>query len=94
MWPAFHGTDGADIERISREFGQLYGSFIRDGNPGEQWPVYTSDEGHDLWFGKDVTARAGLLQDELDAFSEAGVSTVKDLETLVLRNTRAALRKI
>ncbi|CRG92301.1 hypothetical protein PISL3812_09358 [Talaromyces islandicus] len=53
-WPAFEGIDTQVIARLSANFGELYGSFIRRGDVGkpDRWPTFSFDNTNQtvLWF--------------------------------------------
>lgn len=91
QWPAFEGVDRHEIERVSTEVGELYASFIRNGDPGPPWPPFSRENWEILWFGQSVEPRRGLLQSEWEAFQEAGFDTVRSLEEVLVENTRNAL---
>lgn len=89
-WPGYDGADPAELERIAAQFGRLYGAFLRDGDPGPDWPAF--DDGHTiLWFGTEVEPRPGLLDDEWAIFHAAGLKDVAGLEKLLVANVRSDL---
>ena len=91
---AFRSLEGADVDelnRIATEFGSMYGSFIRGQGPGSQWDWYDADHESVLWFGRDVESRPALLRAERIAFGSAGISTVRELEEVLLAQLRRQL---
>ena len=89
-WPGYDGADPAELERMAAQFGRLYGAFLRDGDPGPDWPAF--DDGHTiLWFGTQVEPRPGLLDDEWAIFRAAGLTDVAGLEKLLVANVRSDL---
>ncbi|MCU1682022.1 MAG: putative Phenmedipham hydrolase [Amycolatopsis sp.] len=88
-WPAFDGIDRAELDRVSRAMRDLYGAFIRTGEPGRTWPRYRRDQQAVLWFGREIAARPGLLSAERGVFEDGGVLDVAQLEDVLVRNLRA-----
>jgi len=90
-WPAFEGVDISEVQASSDKFGRLYGAFIRDGEPGPDWPTYDLENQTILNFGREVEPKNHLLADELRAFEATGVESVVELERRLVANTRASL---
>ncbi|OJJ42082.1 hypothetical protein ASPZODRAFT_147787 [Penicilliopsis zonata CBS 506.65] len=91
MWPGFDGVDNDEIARISTNFGQLYGSFIKQGVPGSRWPAFSPERQTVLWVGKEVVAKERLLESEQKGFMEAGITSFAVLQTRILQNTRQVI---
>ena len=73
------------------EFGALYGSFLRTGDPGSRWPRFDAESETVLWFGKTVEAEPHLLTPEREILIKAGITDVATLEQKLAHNTRSAL---
>jgi para-nitrobenzyl esterase len=43
-WPAFDGANREEVRWVSERMGELYGSFIRSGNPGDGWPGFDDEK--------------------------------------------------
>jgi len=92
MWPGYDGTDRAELRRIATQFGTMYGSFIRSGNPGSAWPKFDTENGTIMWLGHTVEPKQHLLlNEEWDSFTRAGIEDVKVLEKRLSTNGRASL---
>ncbi|KAI9824123.1 MAG: hypothetical protein M1819_001078 [Sarea resinae] len=91
MWPTFDGIDREQVARSSAAMGSLMGAFIRNGNPGPEWPAWDAESQTVLWFGTRVEARKQLLKEEFEAWNRLGVATVRDLEARLVRNVRRGL---
>jgi para-nitrobenzyl esterase len=91
-WPTFDGIDRAELARVSREMRDLYGAFIRTGEPGRSWPRYSRGDQTVLWLGHEVAARPGLLSAERGVFRDGGVLDVAGLEDILVRNLRTRQR--
>ena len=87
----YDGVDRTELDRLSRQFADMYGSFIRTGNPGEAWPAFDAASQTVLWLGKEIEPRANLMTREVQAFADAGVDSVSELEARMVRNVRAAI---
>jgi para-nitrobenzyl esterase len=90
-WPTFEGVNGAEVQRVAAQMGQLYSSFIRSGDPGAGWPQFDTENWNVLWFGQSVKPQPGLLKPEWDTFQEVGFGTVGALENALVDNVHAAL---
>lgn len=86
MWPGVDGADRNDLRRVTGEFGSLYGRFIREGNPGGLWPLYTDETQAILWFGEVVEAKEHLLIAEKRIFEVSGFDSVDALEQRLAAN--------
>jgi len=91
MWPGYDGTDRAELRRIATQFGAMYGSFIRSGNPGFAWPKFDMENGTIMWLGHTVEPKKHLFDNEWDAFTHGGVEDMKFLERRLSTNCRASL---
>jgi len=91
MWPGYDGADRSELRRIATEFGSMYGSFIRSGNPGSAWAKFDVENGAIMWLGHAVELKQHLLDKEWDTFSRAGIEAVKVLEKRLSTNSRACL---
>jgi para-nitrobenzyl esterase len=91
MWPGYDGSDRSELRRIATEFGSMYGSFIRSGNPGSSWAKFDVDNGAIIWLGHTVELKPHLLDKEWDTFARAGIEDVKVLEKRLSTNSRASL---
>ena len=91
MWPGYDGADRAELRRIATQFGAMYGSFIRSGNPGSAWRKFDVDSGAILWVGHTVEPKQHLLDKEWDTFTRVGIEDVKVLEERLSNNSRASL---
>lgn len=80
MWPCFDGIDRQNLERVAHAIGKLYGSSIRNGNPGQTWPAFVIKSQTVFWFGENVEAREGLLSSEWEIFNQTGIKDVRQLE--------------
>ncbi|MDR5785321.1 carboxylesterase family protein [Caballeronia sp. LP003] len=94
QWPAFDGADRQEIRRVSKEMGELYAAFIRDGQPGDRWRPYDGQSQSVLWFGKVVESRPNLLTAELDIFRRHAAESVEQLEALLVSNVRRKLDSV
>jgi len=85
-WPAFEGLSPADISATSETFGRYYGAFIRGEPIGQAWPSFDTERESILWLGKEIYAVDHLLTAEIQAFRDGGISTVRELETQLVKN--------
>jgi para-nitrobenzyl esterase len=92
MWPGYDGADRSELRRIATEFGSMYGSFIRSGNPGSAWAKFDVENGAIMWLGHAVELKQNLLDKEWDTVSHAGIEDVKVLEKRLSTNSRASLK--
>lgn len=92
-WPSFDGVEVDAVARTSAAMGELYGSFIRNGDPGAAWPRYDDGNQTILSFGRDVVAVPGMLDTELAAFTAAGPRDVRMLEAILTANLQRALKR-
>ncbi|KAK5045479.1 hypothetical protein LTR84_009097 [Exophiala bonariae] len=94
-WPAFEGFDVELFPPVSASFGSMYGSFIRNGTPGnhEDWPPFEGRFETILSFGTHLEARPGLLQGECKAFKMAGISGFPALHERLLLNVQRGIRE-
>jgi para-nitrobenzyl esterase len=90
-WPAFEGINVDTLKCSASRFGAMYGSFIRTGDPGPNWPCYDERDQTILWFGEDVEARSRVLSDELTAFERCDMADIAVLEDRLVQNVREAL---
>ena len=78
-WPTLQGADSDEVARLAKQFGDLYTSFIRSGDPGERWTPFSASEAG-LWFGKVIETRSGILSEEDHVFrTGGGISNVDAL---------------
>jgi hypothetical protein len=80
LWPGYDGVDWAELRRIATQFGSIYGSFIRSGNPSSAWPKFEVENGAIMWLGHTVEVKRHLLGKESDAFIRGGIEDVQVLE--------------
>ncbi|KAF3400161.1 Para-nitrobenzyl esterase [Penicillium rolfsii] len=90
-WPAWHGLVPDDVRSQSKEFRELYASFIRYGNPGTKWKRFDDSEHAALWFGKHIGTQKDLFQRKEEIFWEAGIHSQNDLEARLTKSLRDAL---
>jgi len=90
-WPGYDGADRAELRRIAAQFGTMYGSFIRSGNPGSAWPRFDAESGAIMWLGHTVESKQHLLDKEWNTFVRAGIENVELLEKRLSLNCRASL---
>ena len=91
LWPGYDGADRAELRRIATQFGAMYGSFIRSGNPASAWPKFDVENGAVMWLGHSVELKQHLLDKEWDTFTRAGIEDVNVLEKRLSTNSRASL---
>jgi para-nitrobenzyl esterase len=91
LWPGYDGADRGELRRIATQFGSMYGSFIRSGNPGSTWRTFDAENGAIMWLGHTVELKQHLLDKEWDTFARAGVEDIKGLEKRLSTNSRASL---
>lgn len=90
-WPTLAGADFNAVAAISQDFGGLYASFIRTGNPGPRWKPF-GEQQNVFWFGESVQTRENLLTAERAVFEHVGgIESVQSLEQLLVRNVREEL---
>lgn len=90
-WPAFEGIDRARLAGVARTFGDLYGSFVRTGDPGTAWRRFTPDQHEILWLGESVETRHKSLDDEWSVFTSTAARDVDALERILTANMRSAI---
>jgi hypothetical protein len=93
LWPALEGIDAENAQRVAREFGALYGRFIRTGEPGADWPGFDPNDPQILWFGQRIELRRGVFDAELAAYETIGQSGLGELDVRLAQSTRAALQR-
>jgi para-nitrobenzyl esterase len=91
QWPAFEGIDRARLACVARTFADLYGNFMRTGDPGAAWDRFTADQHEILWLGETVETRRRSLDDEWAAFTSTAVRDVDALEKILTANARSAI---
>lgn len=91
QWPAFEGIDRARLAYVARTFGDLYGNFMRTGDPGAAWDRFSADQHEILWLGETVETRRRSLDDEWATFTSTAVRDVDALEKILTANARSAI---
>jgi para-nitrobenzyl esterase len=91
QWPSFDGIDRARLGNVARTFGDLYGGFVRSGDPGVTWAPFTASNHDILWLGEVVETRQKLLDDEWAIFSSTSMGDVDALEEALTNNLRTAI---
>ena len=92
-WPAWRGLAPDDVKYQSQEFRQLYGNFIRHGNPGAKWKWFDNTENAALWFGKHLESRDNIFQRKEEIFRENRILSQNDLEARLSKSLHDALRQ-
>jgi len=82
--PAFDGIDRARLAHSARTFGDLYGGFLRTGDPGPRWERFSADRYDVLHLGETVETRPTALGDEWAAFTSTAARDVGALEEILM----------
>lgn len=95
-WPAFNATDPALVARLAPVFGDMYGSFIRQGSIEEsiRWPMFDDKTQTVLWFGESIEPRQNLLRNQLQIFRNAGILDYATLLARLQKNVRYHLGQL
>jgi para-nitrobenzyl esterase len=92
-WPIFQGIDRARLAQVARSFSNLYGSFVRTGDPGPSWKRFGAEDHNILWLAETLDSRSRSLDGELEVFHSTGLPSIDALEDALTANVRAALNK-
>jgi para-nitrobenzyl esterase len=92
-WPIFQGIDRARLAQVARSFSNLYGSFVRTGDPGPPWKRFGTEDHDILWLAETLGTRSRSLDGELEVFHTAGLPNIDALEDALTANLRAALNE-
>jgi para-nitrobenzyl esterase len=90
-WPIFDGIDRARLAGAARAFSDLYGRFVRTGDPGPAWRPFDTESRNILWLGETLDNRRRSLDSELEVFHSTGVPTIAALEDALTASLRASL---
>jgi para-nitrobenzyl esterase len=76
---------------VARTFSNLYGSFVRTGDPGPSWKRFGAEEHNILWLAETLDTRSRSLDGEVEVFHSAGLPSIDAVEDALTANVRAAL---